>query len=101
MAIMTDTEGAELPGNGRDDDVCWDINLWGDGCCLLSIPMLMDCGDGGLYNGAGVASVDLRDLLQEYLDDHKRLDDGDGLLPLAKMFREFADKYEEAALPSN
>jgi len=97
MTKMIDTEGDALPNNGPDDkyDNCWDINLWGDGELSLSIPMFFDAGD---YNGAGVVTVGLRELLQEYLDDCDRLDGGEGLQPLAAMFREFADKYEVAAI---
>jgi hypothetical protein len=71
MTMMRDTEGDALPNNGPDDehDNCWDINLWGDGELSLSIPMSFDAGDGGNYNGAGVVTVGLRELLQEYLDD--------------------------------
>lgn len=103
MTKMIDTEGDALPNNGPDDkyDNCWDINLWGDGELSLSIPMFFDAGDGGDYNGAGVVTVGLRELLQEYLDDCDRLDGGEGLQPLAAMFREFADKYEVAAKPAN
>ena len=103
MTKMIDTEGDALPNNGPDDkyDNCWDINLWGDGELSLSIPMSFDAGDGGNYNGAGVVTVRLRELLQEYLDDCDRLDGGEGLQPLAAMFREFADKYEAAAKTPN
>ena len=103
MTKMIDTEGDALPNNGPDDkyDNCWDINLWGDGELSLSIPMSFDAGDGGNYNGAGVVTVGLRELLQEYLDDCDRLDGGEGLQPLAAMFREFADKYEAAVKQPN
>ena len=103
MTKMIDAEGDALPNNGPDDkcDNCWDINLWGDGELFLSIPMSFDAGDGGNYNGIGVVTVGLRELLQEYLDDCDGLDEGEGLQPLAAMFREFADKYEAAAKTPN
>ena len=103
MTKMIDAEGDALPNNGPDDkyDNCWDINLWGDGELSLSIPMYFDAGDGGNYNGAGVVTVGLRELLQEYLDDCDRLDGGEGLQPLAAMFSVFADKYEAAAKAPN
>ena len=103
MTMMRDTEGDALPNNGPDDehDNCWDINLWGDGELSLAIPMFFDTWDGGEYNGAGIVTVGLHDLLQEYLDDCDRLDSGEGLRPLAAMFREFAEKYEAAAMTAN
>ena len=103
MTKMIDTEGDELPNNGPEDkhDNCWDINLWGDGMLSLAIPLFFDAGDGGAYNGAGVLQVGLRELLAEYLSDNESLDGGDGLLPLASMLREFAEKYEVAAQVHN
>ena len=99
MTMMRDTEGDNLPNDGPDGGRdCWDIGLWGDGELSLTIPMFFDTGDGGEYNGAGVLTVGLRDLLQEYLDNCEELDGGDGLIPLATMLREFADKYERAQL---
>lgn len=103
MTMMRDTEGDTLPNNGPDDktDDCWDINLWGSGKLSMSIPMYFDAGEGGEYSGAGVVTVGLRDLLQEYLDDCDWGDGGEGLRPLAEMLREFAEKYEAAAMTAN
>lgn len=95
MTKMTDTEGAEVP---LDDDgsELFDLTLWGDGKMSMTAPWFET--DKGIYDSPGyVLEVDLRDILQEYLRDAKQVDDGDGLLPLAKMLREFADSYEHAA----
>lgn len=98
MTIMRDTEGEDLPGNSLDDkhDDCWYICLFGDGELSLSIPMRFET-DSGEYVGAGVVTASIRDVVQEYLDDCEELDEGAGLMPLAKMFRDFAEKFEKKA----
>lgn len=99
MTMMRESDGETLPNNGPDHkhDNCWDIAMWGDGILSLTIPMFFDAGDGGVYSGAGAVIVELRDLLQEYLNDCDGLDNGKGLRPLAAMLREFAEKYEAEA----
>lgn len=95
MTQMTDTEGAAIP---LDDQGCtlFDLTLWGDGYMLMGAPFFQT--DNGVYDSPGfVLEVELKDVLQEYADDFQHLDDGDGLLPLAKMLREFADLYEQRA----
>lgn len=94
MAMMKDTEGAELP---RDDKRNWDITLWGDGALSLSIPMYLETDEGVVYSSSGVLEAPLSDLLQEYLDNHLGLDEGAGLIPLAQMMKDFASRYEAAA----
>ena len=98
MTMMYDTEGDALPNNGpgyEEHDICWDISMFDEGELLLCIPMQFDAGEGGEYNGHGVLQVALRDILKEYLDI------GGGLLPIAAMLREFAEKYEAAAATPN
>lgn len=95
MTKMTDTEGAEIPLDDGGNEL-FDLTLWGDGAMSMTVPRFET--DKGVYDSPGnVLTVDLRDILQEYLRDAKQIDDGEGLLPLAKMFRGFADAYEHAA----
>lgn len=96
MTMMRDTEGDYLPNDGPDGR-CWDIQLCGDGGLILSIPMQFDAGEDGEYNGFGVVSAELGDLLEEYLDDCAEKDGGKGLRPMAEMLYKFAKKYEAAA----
>ena len=90
--LMTDTEGAPI---------CkahvFDIDLWGDGVMLLSIPDDFDFGDEYYQsNGSHVLRVYLRDILQEYLENYDGMDgDTKGLLNLSNLLREYADKYEK------
>lgn len=93
---MTDTEGEKLPSCDGDDE-CWDIGLWGDGELVMSIPMFLEVESGEQYSSAGATQVNLRDILQEYLDDCNRLDGGEGLRGLAGMFRDFAFRYDAKA----
>lgn len=95
MVQFTDTEGAEIPLDD-DETPLFDLTLWGDGHMSMSVPFFET--ELGVYDSPGnVLEIELRDILQEYLSDYADLDDGDGLLPLAKMLREFADLYENTA----
>ena len=97
MAQMKDAEGEQLPPD-NDGRETWDLGLYGDGALLLGVPLSMDVPlDNGCvfeFTSAGCLQINLRDVLQEYLDDHEILDGGDGLKKLSALLREFADKFD-------
>jgi len=96
---LNDTEGAPLPED-KTGDKSFDVGLWGDERLSLSIPWCVDLGEEyyshGHHGGAHVLDVSLRDIFQEYLEQHNILDGKDGLLPLADLLMEYANKYIKA-----
>lgn len=96
MVQMIDTEGADLTLDDFGKPL-FDIDLWADGLMTLNVPMIFDT-DNGEYDSDGVLQVNLRDILQEYLREAYTRDAGHGLIPLARLLREFADVYERLRL---
>ena len=74
MTQMIDTEGGALPlneyGNPHFDIgiSCSDKNS-AKPYLALSVPMYFECQEGGVYDSAGVLTVDFEALLNEYLQE--------------------------------
>lgn len=105
MANMHDTEGATLPPDNEGGTV-FDLTLMGghgeqETWLSLNIPMFFsvpcDDGEDHDYSSLGILSVDLRDVLEEYVNlDHMQEDEGKSLAPLEGLLREYADKIATA-----
>lgn len=104
MVSMHDTEGAALPPD-NDGKASFDLALMGGTCGRetwvgLSIPMHFVVpydDEDRTYSSGGVLSVDLRDVLEEYVSlDHLIEDGGESLVIVEALFREYADKIASA-----
>lgn len=93
MPKIIDTEGFRLIGDLEH----WNLHLLGgDGCYIsLSVPYEIGATDNDCPS---VLSVDLRPVLDETLDEHLDGRDAECLRALAQMFREYAEKYDAAAV---
>jgi hypothetical protein len=89
-----------------DKNACWwDIDLcnWNDGKgpeLLLSIPPWFELNDGTVYDGDGVLTVPLQDVLEEYLvqllpskdGSYLSADGGEGAPAFVAWLRDYADR---------
>lgn len=97
MVQMTDSEGDALPTDGSPR--CFDIDLCdfneGEGPELcMGIPMGFITFKGEQYNGAGVLTVPLRDVLEEYLERIYGTDGGHGKEAFVAYLRDYAARLE-------
>jgi hypothetical protein len=99
MTYLLDTEGDEIPKevHGRpyfDADLC----DWNDGtgpALTMNVPMSFE-GEIGVYDGNGVVSAPLQDVLEQYLRDFKREDGGIALPAFIAWLRDYANRLEAA-----
>lgn len=105
MIQMFDSEGAELPTD-CDGGATFEICLFGCGgndgkpWMGLDVParFLVERNDGtdSLYDSEGLLTVDLRDVLEDYLQREHMEDDGGVSLPVVEaLLREYADKIAD------
>lgn len=100
MTQMIDTEGAEIPqsAEGRtyfDADLC----NWNDGqgpSLSINIPMFFQGENGIDYDSEGVLTVPVQAVFEEYLDEFKEIDGGEGLPEFVQWLRGYADRLEAA-----
>jgi hypothetical protein len=96
MAVMLDTEGEQIPSDDEDGRPLFDADLcdWGGGsgpALTLNVPMQFET-PYGVYDSAGVVSVPLKDVLEEYLRDGKSQDGGDHIAEFAAWLHDYADR---------
>lgn len=101
MTTMRDSENVELPPD-NDGTAVFDLSLIGnrdqkEPWLGLNVPMSFRVprgnGEDSVYSSAGVLGVDLRDVLEEYVQrDHAKEDGGNSLSVVEALLREYADK---------
>lgn len=100
MAQMIDTEGEEIPSD-ENGSKYFDLHVtssFGDNApeLALNIPMYFEDAYGSTYSSAGVLVVNLESVFDEYLNDFKSIDDGEGLNDIVLLLRKYADLFESA-----
>ena len=107
MAFMLDTEGEQIPSDREDGRPLFDAALYdvggGDGSgpsLTLNVPMQFET-PYGTYDSAGVVSVPLKDVLEEYLRDFDSRDRGDRIAEFAAWLHDYADRLMRPNRPVN
>ncbi len=98
MARMLDTQGAEIPSDDTDGRPLFDADLcdWADGkgpVLTVNVPMFFET-EFGVYDSAGVVSVPLKEILEEYLLDFELRDGGDSIDAFAAWLHDYADRLK-------
>lgn len=98
---------AKIKGSEPDDIIPrdWDASLdalkqevWFSVSYFMDIPEIEGYQHESMFNtAAGMLGVNLKELIDEYMENCLEEDDGDGLLPLADLFAEYAEKLREKA----
>jgi hypothetical protein len=96
---FTDTEGHQLPtDDGRPTfgvDLVSDAQRAGELYLGMSVPMYFETLDGQVYNSAGVLTVDLRPLLESYLDNVQEYGEEESLQDFSAMLTDFAQRADD------
>ena len=104
MTVLVDTEGLTIPSSDSGVPL-FDTSLcdWCDGkgpMLTLNVPEFFET-TGGTYDGLGVVSAPLRDVLEEYLLDFKMHDEGGGVDAFAAWLHDYADRLKTANVANN
>lgn len=103
MTQMIDTEGAEIPKN-EDGRTYFDVDMcdWNDGKgpdLSVNIPYFFEDENGAQYDGNGVLTVPIQDVLNDYIKEFKETDGGDGVAKFVEWLRDYANRLESANAP--
>lgn len=98
MTQLLDTEGQTIPT--EDGILLFNADLcdWGDGKgpdLTLNIPMYFKTEEG-IYDGSGVISAPLKDVLEEYLQNFMKEDGGIGINDFVAWLHDYADRLKTA-----
>ena len=101
MTQMRETQSEELPKN-EEGRMYFDAAMcdWNDGNgpdLSINIPEFFEGGDGSVYDGFGVVTVPLQDVLNDYLKELKESDGGVGVPKFPAWLRDYADRLEAAS----
>jgi len=89
---------AECTEKGVDQPE-FDIDLYSgfDEHPVLSFMLPDECWPDSNYNGGGVFTLKLEDLLKDAIDDAIAFDQGEGAHKITALLREYADKIDKRA----
>ena len=87
MVQMSDTEGEKIP------EGLFDLDLSGTGILTINVPEYCNIDDE-TYDSCGVLTVRLDEVFDEYLRNYQEFDGGEHLPELAKMLRNYANKFD-------
>ena len=100
MTQMIDTEGAEIPKD-VGGHTYFDVSMcdWNEGkgpALSIGIPMFFEDENGAQYDSAGVLTVPIQDVLNDYLKEFKETDGGEGAAKFVDWLRDYANRLESA-----
>ena len=100
MTQLFDTEGAPIPSDDEAGHPLFDADLcdWNDGrgpMLTMNVPMYFEAA-GGIYDSAGVITAPLKDVLEEYLRDFKKIDGGCGVETFCAWLHDYSDRLKAA-----
>ncbi|MEG7689012.1 hypothetical protein U2044_15575, partial [Listeria monocytogenes] len=65
------------------------------------IPYFFEDENGAQYDGNGVLTVPIQDVLNDYIKEFKETDGGDGVAKFVEWLRDYANRLESANAESN
>lgn len=76
--------------NAREVEIIFSVPAY------MEIPFIDDCQSDEVFNTcAGVLTVTLKDLIEDYANNFLRYDGGEGLLPMASFFEKTAKQLRD------